>query len=197
MPVDVLVIGLSSSGKSFLVKKLRQLSSSVFEEEQHLKKKKKKKPSNSSSSSDVSFWETVPSVGVNMDRLYFPNGLYLSFREVGGALVATWERYLSDCSSILFVVDSSNTFKMAPTVIELLNVIKKVPSSKPILVVYNKIDVPQSVSFSSFKKLLRWSDLCKHRSNLHALDISNYEDVHIQSIYDLINSIHSCLIHGS
>ena len=77
---DVLVIGLANSGKTFLCKQM-----SAFCKHQDISK---------------NHFEYIPSVGVNLEEIEFEKKKF-TMREVGGNLLSSWNRYITDCNSIL------------------------------------------------------------------------------------------------
>ena len=144
---DVLLLGLQSTGKTFLTK---QLSSYLKGED-----------------TSRNHFDIIPSYGVNLDDIVLPslnesisnfplsnsnqaaskkvtnmssNATTIRVREVGGGLLLGWNKHYDDCRMILYVIDASNRMQLAASCIELLNLIHNVrKASKPFLILLNKM----------------------------------------------------------
>ncbi|XP_005056383.2 PREDICTED: ADP-ribosylation factor-like protein 16 [Ficedula albicollis] len=71
-----------------------------------------------------------------------------------------WPSYYSECSALLFVVDASNPAQVSSSCIQLLSVLSAEPlASVPVLVLFNKIDLPCYMSLVEMKSLFRLQDV--------------------------------------
>ncbi|XP_054149089.1 ADP-ribosylation factor-like protein 16 isoform X2 [Melozone crissalis] len=138
-PPTFLLLGAAGGGKSLLVRRLRQLSA---EQPAELGEPP----------------ATLPTVGTNLTDLRLPRRV--TVRELGGCMGPIWPSYYSECSALLFVVDASNPTQLSSSCIQLLSVLSAAPlSSVPVLVLFNKIDLPCYMSLVEMKSLLRMQDM--------------------------------------
>ncbi|XP_064532378.1 ADP-ribosylation factor-like protein 16 isoform X2 [Pseudopipra pipra] len=138
-PPTVLLLGAAGGGKSLLVRRLRQLSA---EEPAGLGEPP----------------ATLPTVGTNLTDLRLPRKV--TVRELGGCMGPIWPSYYSECSALLFVVDASNPTQVSSSCIQLLSVLSAAPlASVPVLVLFNKIDLPCYMSLLEMKSLFRMQDI--------------------------------------
>ncbi|KAM3660329.1 ADP-ribosylation factor-like protein 16 [Ammospiza maritima maritima] len=100
----------------------------------------------------------VPQVGTNLTDLRLPRRV--TVRELGGCMGPIWPSYYSECSALLFVVDASNPTQLSSSCIQLLSVLSAAPlASVPVLVLFNKIDLPCYMSLVEMKSLFRMQDM--------------------------------------
>ncbi|NXR35352.1 ARL16 protein, partial [Zosterops hypoxanthus] len=100
----------------------------------------------------------VPQVGTNLTDLRLPRKV--TVRELGGCMGPIWPSYYSECSALLFVVDASNPSQVSSSCIQLLSVLSAEPlASVPVLVLFNKIDLPCHMSLVEMKSLFRMQDV--------------------------------------
>ncbi|NXF24405.1 ARL16 protein, partial [Rhodinocichla rosea] len=100
----------------------------------------------------------VPQVGTNLTDLRLPRRV--TVRELGGCMGPIWPSYYSECSALLFVVDASNPTQVSSSCIQLLSVLSAAPlASVPVLVLFNKIDLPCYMSLVEMKSLFRMQDV--------------------------------------
>uniref|UniRef100_A0A8C5IY26 ADP ribosylation factor like GTPase 16 n=1 Tax=Junco hyemalis TaxID=40217 RepID=A0A8C5IY26_JUNHY len=100
----------------------------------------------------------VPQVGTNLTDLRLPRRV--TVRELGGCMGPIWPSYYSECSALLFVVDASNPTQLSSSCIQLLSVLSAAPlASVPVLVLFNKIDLPCYMSLVEMKSLFRMQDV--------------------------------------
>uniref|UniRef100_A0A8C3QWU5 ADP-ribosylation factor-like 16 n=1 Tax=Cyanoderma ruficeps TaxID=181631 RepID=A0A8C3QWU5_9PASS len=138
-PPTFLLLGAAGGGKSLLVRRLRQLSA---EEPAELGEPP----------------ATLPTVGTNLTDLRLPQKV--TVRELGGCMGPIWPSYYSECSALLFVVDASNPTQVSSSCIQLLSVLSAEPlASVPVLVLFNKIDLPCYMSLVEMKSLFRMQDV--------------------------------------
>ncbi|XP_077475882.1 ADP-ribosylation factor-like protein 16 isoform X3 [Stigmatopora argus] len=84
----------------------------------------------------------------------------LTVRELGGCMGPIWPSYFTDCSSVIFVVDSANIFQVASSCIQLLSVISnEALRDASVLVIFNKRDMPCTMSLVEMQSLFRLDDV--------------------------------------
>ncbi|KAM9371307.1 ADP-ribosylation factor-like protein 16 [Phaethornis superciliosus] len=71
-----------------------------------------------------------------------------------------WHSYYGECSGLLFVVDAANPTQVSSSCVQLLSVLSAEPlTSVPVLVLFNKIDLPCYMSLWEMKSLFRMQDI--------------------------------------
>ncbi|CAL8273825.1 unnamed protein product [Lota lota] len=71
-----------------------------------------------------------------------------------------WPSYFTDCSSVIFMVDSANIFQISASCIQLLSVLSAEHlRAAPVLVIFNKRDLPCTMSLVEMKSLFRMDDI--------------------------------------
>ncbi|KAM6050730.1 LOW QUALITY PROTEIN: ADP-ribosylation factor-like protein 16 [Chlamydotis macqueenii] len=101
---------------------------------------------------------TLPTVGTNLTDLRLPRSVTL--RELGGCMGPIWPSYYGECSALLFVVDAANPTQVSSSCVQLLSVLSAAPlASVPVLVLFNKIDLPCYMSLTEMKSLFRMQDI--------------------------------------
>ncbi|XP_020511056.1 ADP-ribosylation factor-like protein 16 isoform X1 [Labrus bergylta] len=102
---------------------------------------------------------TLPTVGTNLTDLTLKKKK-VTLRELGGCMGPIWPSYFKDCSSVIFMVDSSNIAQISSSCIQLLSVLSAEPLCRaPALIVFNKRDMPCSMSLTEMKSLFRMDDI--------------------------------------
>ncbi|XP_056197341.1 LOW QUALITY PROTEIN: ADP-ribosylation factor-like protein 16 [Falco biarmicus] len=135
-----LLLGAAGGGKSLLARRLRQLS--VEEAAAELGEPP----------------ATQPTVGTNLTDLRLPRRV--TVRELGGCMGPIWPSYYGECSALLFVVDAGNPTQVSSSCIQLLSVLSAAQlASVPVLVLFNKIDLPCYMSRVEMKSLFRMQDI--------------------------------------
>ncbi|KAK2528339.1 Arl16 [Columba guinea] len=98
------------------------------------------------------------SVGTNLSDLRLPRRARL--RELGGCMGPIWPSYYGECSAVLFVVDAANPTQVSSSCVQLLSVLSAAPlAAVPVLVLFNKIDLPCYMSLAEMKSLFRMQDI--------------------------------------
>ncbi|XP_075576298.1 ADP-ribosylation factor-like protein 16 [Pelecanus crispus] len=135
-----LLLGAAGGGKSLLARRLRQLSAEEGAAELG------EPPA------------TLPTVGTNLTDLRLPPRVTL--RELGGCMGPIWPSYYGECSALLFVVDAADPTQVSSSCIQLLSVLSAEQlASVPVLVLFNKIDLPCYMSLVEMKSLFRMQDI--------------------------------------
>ncbi|NXH15479.1 ARL16 protein, partial [Bucco capensis] len=101
---------------------------------------------------------TLPTVGTNLTDLRLPRKV--TVRELGGCMGPIWPSYYDECSALVFVIDAANPTQVSSSCVQLLSVLSAAPlSSVPVLVLFNKIDLPCYMSLAEMKSLFRMQDI--------------------------------------
>ncbi|XP_065503833.1 ADP-ribosylation factor-like protein 16 isoform X2 [Caloenas nicobarica] len=135
-----LLLGAAGGGKSLVARRLRQLSTEDGATELGAPP------------------ATLPTVGTNLSDLRLPRRARL--RELGGCMGPIWHSYYGECSAVLFVVDAANPTQVSSSCVQLLSVLSAAPlAAVPVLVLFNKIDLPCYMSLAEMKSLFRMQDI--------------------------------------
>ncbi|XP_061866961.1 ADP-ribosylation factor-like protein 16 [Colius striatus] len=71
-----------------------------------------------------------------------------------------WHSYYGECSALLFVVDAADPTQVSSSCVQLLSVLSAAElASVPVLVLFNKIDLPCYMSLAEMKSLFRMQDI--------------------------------------
>ncbi|XP_053939087.1 ADP-ribosylation factor-like protein 16 isoform X2 [Cuculus canorus] len=125
-----LLLGAAGGGKSLLARRLRQLSAQEGPAELG------KPPA------------TLPTVGTNLTDLQLPRRV--TVRELGGCMGPIWPSYYGECSALL----------VSSSCIHLLSILSAESlAAVPMLVLFNKIDMPCYMSLTEMKSLFRMQDI--------------------------------------
>ncbi|EFX86847.1 hypothetical protein DAPPUDRAFT_43340 [Daphnia pulex] len=121
---------------------------------------------------------TVPTIGFKVEK--FQNaGLTLTAFDMSGQSKyrSLWERYYSDCHGVIFVIDSSDTMRMAVASNELLLMIQHPEMVKnrsttttgvPILILANKSDLQVAIPIGQIRAELGLDEINTHPIHLEA-----------------------------
>uniref|UniRef100_U3KJ79 ARF like GTPase 11 n=1 Tax=Ficedula albicollis TaxID=59894 RepID=U3KJ79_FICAL len=93
--------------------------------------------------------ETCPTVGFNVESLKTPCGVSFTLWDVGGqdSLRASWPNYLEDISTLIFVLDSTDTARLAEAMAALEEALGHPGMAGiPVLLLANKQDVPGALA---------------------------------------------------
>ncbi|KAM6403425.1 ADP-ribosylation factor-like protein 16 [Rhynochetos jubatus] len=135
-----LLLGAAGGGKSLLARRLRHLSAEEGPAELG------EPPA------------TLPTVGTNLTDLRLPRRATL--RELGGSMGPIWASYYGECGAVLFVVDAANPTQVSSSCVQLLSVLAAEQlAAVPVLVLFNKIDLPCYMSLAEVKALFRLQDI--------------------------------------
>ncbi|XP_025049160.1 ADP-ribosylation factor-like protein 16 isoform X2 [Alligator sinensis] len=71
-----------------------------------------------------------------------------------------WASYYGDCRAVLFVIDASNPTQISSSCVQLLSLLSAEQlAAVPVLIVFNKIDLPCYMSLLEMKSLFRIQDM--------------------------------------
>uniref|UniRef100_A0A4W5MJ17 ARF like GTPase 16 n=1 Tax=Hucho hucho TaxID=62062 RepID=A0A4W5MJ17_9TELE len=92
---------------------------------------------------------TLPTVGTNLTDLTLKRKR-VTVRELGGCMGPIWPSYYTDCSSVIFMVDSANTTQMSSSCIQLLSVLSAEPlHTASVLVIFNKRSCSNTLHYTT------------------------------------------------
>lgn len=129
------VIGPEGSGKTTLLKRLR----------------------NNNEKDGV--YTTIPTVGTYVEEIWLGKKIKCVLREFGGCMAPIWAASYEDCHIIIYVIDVSNSTQLSAATVLLLDVLRDEKcSNKPMLLLFNKIDVA-CCSLAAMKWMMRIDDL--------------------------------------
>uniref|UniRef100_A0A8C4U0Z0 ADP-ribosylation factor-like protein 11 n=1 Tax=Falco tinnunculus TaxID=100819 RepID=A0A8C4U0Z0_FALTI len=110
--------------------------------------------------------ETCPTVGFNVESLQTPCHVSFTLWDVGGqgSLRASWPHYLEDTSTLIFVLDSTDTARL-PEAMAALEEALSHPSMAgiPVLLLANKQEVPGALAPAELGERLRQGRLAGRR----------------------------------
>lgn len=150
MDSQILVLGPENSGKTLLLKRLQSYMSQM-----------------SGGVSNIALGEppsTIATVGVNLTTLQI-NKKKFCLRELGGAMAPVWSNYFKDATHCIYIIDLANKGQVSASTILLLNLLKSRQSSKwPVLIIFNKIDIPCGLTRMAISSIMRLDDIIKTSS---------------------------------
>uniref|UniRef100_A0A2D4N3B3 ADP-ribosylation factor-like protein 16 n=1 Tax=Micrurus spixii TaxID=129469 RepID=A0A2D4N3B3_9SAUR len=148
-----LLLGATGVGKTLLVKRLQNILAS--------------RPGSGKRGSWVKVGRSrgVPGeewkrseVGTNLTDL--PIGKKITIRELGGCMGPIWSSYYSDCHAVLYMIDAANPTQISASCVQLLSLLSAEQlTSVPVLLIFNKIDLPCYMSLVEMKSLFRIQDI--------------------------------------
>lgn len=172
--ITCLVLGPEGSGKTLLIRKLQQ----------HCKKNKKRcRPEEGKAAvrgdQEASLLEdpvgvsiqdinqTIPTVGTNLEHLQFSKTVSCTLKEYGGQLAPIWCDAYGDASMIIYTIDSSNQVQVSASTILLLDLLSSQDlQGKPILIFFNKTDLPLGLGLVEYKSVMRLDDIVEHATQM-------------------------------
>ncbi|XP_061568420.1 ADP-ribosylation factor-like protein 16 isoform X1 [Cololabis saira] len=166
-----LLLGATGVGKTVLLKRLQMLSLHGVSEMDLL-------PS------------TLPTVGTNLTDLTLKRKK-LTIRELGGCMSPIWPSYFKDCSSVMFMVDSTNIAQVSSSCIQLLSLLSAEPlRSVSVLIIFNKRDMPCIMSLTEIKSLFRMDDIVASATQpITILELSARSGQGLQDVLSWLESV--------
>mmetsp|Transcript_9873 Transcript_9873/g.15900 ORF Transcript_9873/g.15900 Transcript_9873/m.15900 type:complete len:220 (+) Transcript_9873:175-834(+) len=157
--MEVLLVGPSRSGKTVLLSRLKSMCE--FEGKKHRRKRSwmgspRSKPLGTT---PLNPGETC---GIDFKELSYKGG-NLRVREVGYPMRDCWHDFYETCSILIFVIDISDRYQIAPASSWLFDAVyHKDMQKKPIIVVLNKIDLPYLMAVDDVVELLQLEKIACH-----------------------------------
>ncbi|XP_060620364.2 ADP-ribosylation factor-like protein 16 [Anolis sagrei] len=165
-----LLLGSSGAGKTLLVKRLQKLSSKDGAKELG------EPPA------------TLPTVGTNLTDLSL--GKKITVRELGGCMGPIWSSYYSDCCSVLYMIDAARPTQISSSCVQLLSLLSAEKlASVPVLIIFNKIDLPCYMSLVEMKSLFRIQDIITFaKQPIAVLETSARDGTGLSNVLQWFNS---------
>lgn len=116
---------------------------------------------------------TLPTVGTNLTDITI-NKRRITIRELGGCMGPIWPSYYADSEAVMFVIDAANPTQISSSCIQLLEVLTAEQLQEtPILILFNKVDLPCHMSLVEMKSLFRLDDiLACSKQRISVLEVS-------------------------
>ncbi|KAM4598665.1 LOW QUALITY PROTEIN: ADP-ribosylation factor-like protein 16 [Polymixia lowei] len=132
---------------------------------------------------------TLPTVGTNLTDLTLKRKK-VTVRELGGCMGPIWPSYFTDCSAVIFMVDSANISQISSSCIQLLSVLStEALRSASVLVVFNKRDLPCTMSLVEIKSLFRMDDIVASATQpITTLELSAHSGEGLQDVLRWLES---------
>ncbi|XP_039679815.1 ADP-ribosylation factor-like protein 16 isoform X1 [Perca fluviatilis] len=167
-----LLLGATGVGKTLLMKRLQKLSLQ-----------------GSGELGEPSL--TLPTVGTNLTDLTLNKKKKVTLRELGGCMGPIWPSYFKDCASVIFMVDSANIAQISSSCIQLLSVLSAEPlHSASVLILFNKRDMPCTMSLIEIKSLFRMDDIIASATQpITSLELSARSGQGLQEVLSWLESI--------
>ncbi|XP_064595583.1 ADP-ribosylation factor-like protein 16 [Liolophura sinensis] len=138
-----LLIGPTGVGKTLLLKRLSSIGKGAFENLGQI-------PS------------TIATVGSNLVTVNIHKKHDITIRELGGSMGPIWQNYYKDCKTVIYMIDVCNRLQVSSACIQLLALLTHESLLKtPILLIFNKIDMPTRMTKSEIEALFRLQDIIK------------------------------------
>ncbi|XP_034045381.1 ADP-ribosylation factor-like protein 16 isoform X2 [Thalassophryne amazonica] len=102
-----------------------------------------------------------------------------------------WPSYFNDCCSVIFMVDSANVTQIASSCIQLLSVLSAEPlHGVSVLILFNKRDIPCTMSLIEIQSLFRMDDIIASASQpITILELSASTGDGLQEVLNWLESI--------
>mmetsp|Transcript_19726 Transcript_19726/g.33883 ORF Transcript_19726/g.33883 Transcript_19726/m.33883 type:complete len:178 (+) Transcript_19726:213-746(+) len=155
----VLILGCEGSGKSVLVRQLKNLKKPLSSEE---------------------LFDTQPTTGVEVDRIVYKK-TKIFLRELGGNIIPVWPMYYKKSIAAVFLVDASDTSRLSESCLELYKILSHTDLlGKPVLLLLNKSDSPCCIPRPILSQVLLLDSLLQGASHrLQILDASAVTQAHV------------------
>ena len=147
-----IVLGPPNSGKTQLLKTIRQISQQT------------------EATTPILLPPTQPTTGTNMVKIETSHGSVL-LKEYGGKMAPLWQKTIPIADMLLYVIDSSNPLQISSAVVLLMDVLSNdTLKHKPILIYYNKTDTKSNLSLEEYQLITRVDDIKKEYKQLEVMN---------------------------
>lgn len=186
--VTCLIVGPEGSGKTLLVRELCKKNRTKTKST--TRESKTVFPEDLVSHAVQDSCQTIPTVGTNVERLQFSKGLVCTLKEYGGQMAPIWCDSYQDASMVIYTIDSSNQVQVSASTILLLELISsQALKEKPILIFFNKTEVPLGLCLTEYKSVMRLDDIVENATQkLVVVEGSCWADRGIDVILDWIST---------
>ncbi|XP_048410823.1 ADP-ribosylation factor-like protein 16 isoform X1 [Stegostoma tigrinum] len=166
-----LLLGVTGVGKTLLLKRLHNMCSKESTEELG-------QPP-----------PTLPTVGTNLTDLVV-NKRRFTIRELGGCMAPIWPSYYRDCEAVIFVIDAANPTQVSSSCIQLLSLVAaELLQQIPVLILFNKVDLPCSMSRVEMKSLFRMDDIIAcAKQHISIMEVSAWDGTGLDEVLKWIYS---------
>ncbi len=91
------------------------------------------------------FISTAPTLGHNIEAIQVESGFQLNVFDIGGQIAFRnlWKNFLDRADALIFVVDASDKERLDESKEEFQKAVKSLQDGVPIIVISNKMDIPQ------------------------------------------------------
>ncbi|KAJ0001321.1 hypothetical protein NQD34_006341, partial [Periophthalmus magnuspinnatus] len=130
-------------------------------------------------------------VGTNLIDISLKRRKKVTLRELGGCMSSIWPSYYSDASSVIFMVDASNTSQVSSSCIQLLSVLAAEPlQDVSVLLIFNKRDIPCLMSLIEIKSLFRLEDIITSATqSITTMELSASSGQGLQEVLTWLESV--------
>ncbi len=181
-----LVLGPEGSGKTLLLRKLKEYT--------------RAKQVTDNTEEDVDNYvgicyadenQTLPTVGTAIEQLKFSKKVSCNLKEYGGQMIPLWPNAYKDTNMIIYVIDSSSKLQVSVSTVALLDLLSAKELEKtPLLLFFNKTDLPLAMSLSEYQSVMRLEDIVAHASQpITVVDGTCWLGKGIDKIYEWISSV--------
>ncbi|SOV19253.1 ADP-ribosylation factor, putative [Plasmodium gaboni] len=133
----ILILGLDNAGKTTIIKRL--LGEDIY--------------------------SVSPTFGFNIETIEFDNNI-LNIWDIGGqkSIRHFWKNYYEDVDGIIFVVDSTDLFRLQLCSFELKQILKEERLyGSTLLILSNKVDIDKSLTINQIAEILKLNDMSMDR----------------------------------
>ena len=187
---ECLILGPEGAGKTMLLKKLKNHSPSSSKKKSSTNEQKDQTESGTSFNPDLTagIIHTVPTAGTNIEKLKFSNNVTCTLRECGQSIAPLWSSYFTDCTMIIYVIDTANSVQLSAATMLLLDILtSKKLKNKPVLIFLNKCDCELKMSAIELKSIIRIDELMENVTQpLRVLEGSCVTEDGLKTIIDWI-----------
>uniref|UniRef100_A0AAV2KF33 ADP-ribosylation factor-like protein 16 n=1 Tax=Knipowitschia caucasica TaxID=637954 RepID=A0AAV2KF33_KNICA len=133
---------------------------------------------------------TLPTVGTNLIEINLKRRKKVTLRELGGCMSPIWPSYYSEASSVMFMVDASNTSQISSSCIQLLSLLAAEPlQGVSVLLIFNKRDMPCLMGFIEMKSLFRLEEIIEFATqSITTLELSASTGQGLQDVVGWLES---------
>jgi GTPase SAR1 family protein len=151
MNQEVLVLGGESAGKSIFIRRIKDILQSEGRWD-----------------SSVAVEGTLPTVGVELNKVCIDSNQYFNLREIGSALSSKWDTYIAECRHVFFLVDVSDLGSVSSSLVLLHEILGSVNlGDRTVVLCLNKTDLVSGFTLLQVQNFLRLDELSRtHRVEL-------------------------------
>ncbi|KAH0629401.1 hypothetical protein JD844_011453 [Phrynosoma platyrhinos] len=101
-----------------------------------------------------------------------------------------WSSYYSDCCCVLYMIDAARPTQISSSCVQLLSLLSAEElASVPVLIIFNKIDLPCYMSLVEMKSLFRIQDIISFaKQPITILETSARDGTGLSNVLQWLNS---------